>query len=45
MRRIIGTRANAHVVSGLTFPAGSFTMLAIDRKSRMSFYFLCDRAL
>ena len=25
MRRITGTRANAHVVSGLAFPAGSFT--------------------
>ena len=32
--------------SGLTFPAGSVTTLAIDRKSRMSFYFFVrSRAL
>ena len=30
---------------GLTFSAGSLTTLVIDRKSRMSFYCLCDRAL
>ena len=31
---------------GLTFSAGSLTMLAIDRKSRMSFYYcMWSRAL
>ena len=41
MRRIIGTRANGRMLTspGLTFPAGSVTTLAIDRKSRMIFYF------
>ena len=41
MRRIIGSRANGRMLmsSGLAFPAGSVTTLAIDCKSRTSFYF------
>ena len=43
MRRIIGTRANRRMLtsSGLTFPSGSVTTLAIDRKSSVNFYSFC----